>query len=283
MSRRLTGEAGRSQRRSVAATVVVMVGLLAGACAVTETTSWQATSGRAPMVEDSSGAPPVSRSSLDQPTIDPLARTPRFGPPPPPVHVMLASAGPGMVPWIHSVPTTQRVVFITVDDGYVKDPAAIAVVKAANIRLTAFLTVYAVNDQTPYYRGLARLGSRIESHAITHKQLEGQPYEYQREQICGSADWLALTFGQRPALFRPPYGLVDDTTLTIAQECGYRAGVHWSVAADDEFHGRPDDPRLGPGDILLLHWRANLAESLVEVLIAIKKAGLTPALLEEYV
>jgi hypothetical protein len=59
--------------------------------------------------------------------------------------------------------------------------------------------------------------------------------------------------------------------------------VHWTHAADLEFLGADYDQVLKPGDILLLHFRADTAESLVNVLGSIKKAGLTPALLEDYI
>ena len=204
-----------------------------------------------------------------------------FGPPPPARPVTLASA-PGAVPWTNRVPTDRPVVFVTIDDGYVQDPAVLAVLEKAEVAVTAFLTVYAVNHHVAYFTRLQELGARIGSHAITHRRLKGEPQWFQQEQLCGSASWLGATFGRAPTLFRPPYGLQDDATLRIARTCGYRAGVHWTHAGDGRFGG-PDDHRLlRPGDIILLHFQQDLARSLVDVLTAVRRAGLTPALLDDY-
>ncbi|HET6211842.1 MAG TPA: polysaccharide deacetylase family protein [Micromonosporaceae bacterium] len=139
--------------------------------------------------------------------------------------VTLDPAPPGMVPWIGTVPTTQRVIFITIDDGYDQDPAVPAVLKAANVKLTMFLTDNAISRYLPYFQGLAKLGSAVGSHAVTHVQLKDQPYEYQKQQLCDSRVWLGQHLGTPPTLFRPPYGQYDDNTLKAGFDCGYKVYI----------------------------------------------------------
>jgi peptidoglycan/xylan/chitin deacetylase (PgdA/CDA1 family) len=207
-----------------------------------------------------------------------LSRVPRFDPPPPAVPVPLA-AGPRAA-WLARVPTDQPVAFITIDDGWVRLPEAVALVRAANVPVTLFLTVNAIRADPAYFTGFP--GAGIQAHTVSHPRLKGMPYAFQRREVCGSADQLAAIYGRRPTLFRAPFGEHDATTLQVMRDCGMLAALYWKETVDDGVVRFQEGATVQRGDIILMHFRPRFVDDLIATLQAIKAAGLTPALLENY-
>jgi len=228
---------------------------------------------------DSASSPDARSDELDKL----LARVPNFPPAPDPVPVTLPRR-PNAAAYTARIPTDHPVAFITVDDGRVKDRDASAVMNAAQVPITAFLTTNTISDDKQYFADLAQAGLVIEAHTVSHPRLSTLTYEQQRQELCQSAELLEDWYGQRPLYFRPPYGDRNEDTLRAAWSCGYRAGFGWrAVVADGEIRYQDPTGVLQPGDIILLHFRSNFALDLVVALEAIKAAGLTPARLTDYV
>jgi peptidoglycan/xylan/chitin deacetylase (PgdA/CDA1 family) len=187
-------------------------------------------------------------------------------------------------PLLYQVPTTQRVAFITIDDGVVRRPEAEGLLRAAHVPTTLFLISTVAQEDPPFFLALQRQGALIEAHTLTHPLLRGRSYAFQKRQICASAEALAHLTGRRPVLFRPPYGEYDRTTLRAAHVCGMKAVVHWRATTNKGtvFYQSPDK-RLHPGDIVLMHFRPAFVADFLAVLRAIHNSGLTPARLEDYV
>jgi peptidoglycan/xylan/chitin deacetylase (PgdA/CDA1 family) len=211
---------------------------------------------------------------------DYLARLPKFGPRPTPERITLPS-GPEAA-WLTHIPTTQPVAFLTIDDGWIRRPEALELVKAAGVPVTLFLTINAIRDNPGYFKTLQGDGAVIEAHTITHTNLVGQSYAYQKHEVCGSADQLGALYGRRPLLFRPPFGNKDATTLKVVHDCGLEAAFFWKETVNNGVVRYQAGNRVQPGDIILMHFRPRFADDFVAALQAIKDAGLTPALLEDY-
>ncbi|MGX6600787.1 polysaccharide deacetylase family protein [Micromonosporaceae bacterium Da 78-11] len=217
--------------------------------------------------------PPVGWSLTDVPT---------FGPAPAPEPIVLPAGDE--VPYLSRIPVTQPVAFLTIDDGYLKNPEAIKLFAAAGIPVTLFLTTSAIHDDVPFFDRLRAHGAVIEAHTLTHTELRGRPYEFQKREICGSADRLAQWYGRRPVLFRPPYGTKDHNTLRAAHDCGMKAAFMWKETVDKgKVRYQEEEHRVQPGDIILMHFRPAFVKDFLAALRAIKRAGLTPALLTDYV
>jgi peptidoglycan/xylan/chitin deacetylase (PgdA/CDA1 family) len=208
------------------------------------------------------------------------ADIPVFPPAPPPEPITLPESG--SVPYLSRIPTQQRVAFITIDDGYQKPPEAPGLLAAAGVPVTLFLTTDAIRDDEPYFARLQEHGAVIEAHTITHTELRGKSYAFQRREICGSADRLGLRYHRRPVLFRPPFGTKDATTLRAAHDCGIKAGFMWKETVHKGKVRYQEGRRVQPGDIILMHFRPAFVRDFLAALRAIRKAGLTPALLEDY-
>jgi peptidoglycan/xylan/chitin deacetylase (PgdA/CDA1 family) len=230
-----------------------------------------------------SASPTRSPASPPRSIADYLAMLPTFPPAPAPIAVDLPHAA-GRAAWISRIPTSQPVAFLTIDDGAVKSPAAIALMRAAGIPVTLFLTTNIISDNKPYFAQLQDLGAVIEDHTISHPELINLDYAHQRNELCHSADLLGSWYGRRPVIFRPPYGDKNDDTLRAAWDCGLKAGFFWKETVDKgKVRYQTALHKVQPGDIILMHFRPAFADDFVAALKAIKDAGLTPALLEDYV
>ena len=210
-------------------------------------------------------------------------RLPRFdAPPPPPARKLGLLTAPAA--HVSRVPTTDPVAFITIDDGYVRHPEALALIRDSQVPVSLFLISSVAAQDPKFFSDIhEQTGAAIQAHSVTHSRLRGRSAEAQRQEICGSADQLEQLFGTRPTLFRAPGGLKDDTTLRVAAECGMRAVLFWKEAVNDGRVQFQEGDRIQPGDVILMHFRATFVDDYLAALQAIKDAGLTPARLEDYV
>lgn len=225
--------------------------------------------------------PPGSQKPPDPNGPDYLKRLPKFDPPPAPVKMSISN-GPEAA-WISRIQTDQKVAFLTIDDGWTKRPEALPLIQNAHVPVTLFLTINAIKDNTNYFKSLQAAGAVIEAHTITHNGLVGKAYEMQKHEACGSADQLGQWYGRRPVLFRPPGGNKDSTTLKAVHDCNMRAAFFWKETVDRGVVRYQSGSKVQAGDIILMHFRDAFVDDFIAALQAIKNAGLTPALLEDYI
>lgn len=179
---------------------------------------------------------------------------------------------------IWNVPTQDKVVFITVDDGWQRTPEAEQLIASRNVPVTAFpLPMPAGFDPGFFKRVTAVPGSSVQNHSVSHGDLSLLPLAEQQAEICDARDALARLFGSAPTVFRPPYFAWNADTLQAAANCGYRysltASADFSWGASNVWHPGP----LQAGDVILLHWTDTLAADLDRALAAAQAAGLRPA------
>ena len=181
-----------------------------------------------------------------------------------------SSAG---APLVSRVPTTDRVVFVTIDDGLVQDPAVVELVRRMRIPVTLFLVRDFAQQGQAYFQQFVDLGGLVEAHTVKHPDLTTLSAERQYTEICGPLDAFEGLFGRRPVLFRPPGGAYNSTTQSIAASCGYQYVVNWTAAAND---GRIDwqAASMQPGDIVLFHFRDDLVAEPRAARHAVQAAGL---------
>jgi peptidoglycan/xylan/chitin deacetylase (PgdA/CDA1 family) len=212
-----------------------------------------------------------------------LARMPKFGPPPPAVPIRLAN-GPTATMFYRLPVGGAKVAFLTMDDGIYQLPDDLTLMKAAHIPFTMFLIGPVAQHNPAFFKQLEADGGVIEDHTLTHPDLKGMPEATQQHEICGARSMLGSTFGRTPIFFRPPYGSFDPTTLAAVHECGLQAAFCWrETVRDGVVYYQTKVHQIQPGDIVLMHFRTTFTEDLLAALTAIHDAGLTPALLEDYI
>lgn len=186
------------------------------------------------------------------------------------------------VPVLSRLPINDNVVFLTMDDGLVQDPAATKLLLQAKVPVTLFLVRSTITGGADYFRQWVRGGALIEDHTLNHPDMSRLNEAQQRAEICGNADLTERTFGRRPVLFRPPYGNWNQATRTAAGKCGIRAILLWHAAVNDgrvQFQG-PN--HLQPGDIILMHFRTNTVGDMQAVLTQARADGMRLGRIEDY-
>ncbi|MFF0461110.1 polysaccharide deacetylase family protein [Streptomyces mexicanus] len=220
-------------------------------------------------------------------------------PPAPPARKLHVHARPGfqvehqeswdLPPVFTTVPTRDKVVFLTIDDGAEKDPAFLRMMNDLKIPYTAFLTDYLIKDDYAYFRTMQSSGVTLNNHTLHHRYLPGLSYEQQRREICDMQDVMEQQFGTRPKMFRPPYGNYNQDTLRAAKSCGIRYAPIWNEEVYvDHWEFRESDQRLRPGDIVLTHfrgraeWNGTMVDDMRRFLDYVTAHGYAVARLEDY-
>ena len=198
----------------------------------------------------------------------PLAPAPK-----PSARATAPAAGPGLAPVVDRVPTRDKVVFLTYDDGAERDPRFVDMVRELRLPVSVFLTDSVVGPGYGHFARLRAVGATVQNHTLDHPSLRGLPYAGQRAEICGQQDKLKQRFGIRPRFLRPPYGTYDTTTQRAAADCGIAAVVRGRDAGDGP---------LRTGDILSGFDDPNLTEGTIALLRRLQAEGFTAARLEDY-
>jgi peptidoglycan/xylan/chitin deacetylase (PgdA/CDA1 family) len=167
---------------------------------------------------------------------DPAPPFPRLNPDARAERAWLVAEGP-----LHPASDGRRLVTFTFDDGPSPDttPALLKVLEAHHIRATFFLiggylegSGRRAQQARDCAKRIAQAGHYIGNHTFDHKLLTTLPEPAALAEIDDSEVAIERATGERPALFRPPYGQVDP-----ALEKGLAARqlemLLWSIDVDD--------------------------------------------------
>ncbi|MFR9794457.1 polysaccharide deacetylase family protein [Streptomyces sp. MS06] len=195
----------------------------------------------------------------------------------------------GLPPVFTTVPTKQKVVFLTIDDGAEKDPAFLRMMSDLKIPYTAFLSDYLIRKDYGYFRKMHARGVTLNNHTLHHRYLPALSYRSQKREICGMQDVIRKQYGTRPTVFRPPYGNYNQDTLRAAKSCGIEYAPLWDEEVYvDHWEYRESDRDLHPGDIVLTHfrgrkeWKGTMPDMIRRFLKKVTAEGYAVARLEDY-
>ncbi|WAL76374.1 polysaccharide deacetylase family protein [Kitasatospora sp. YST-16] len=213
--------------------------------------------------------------------------------PAPPADRPIKLTKSGQVPVFSEVPTSDKVVFITIDDGAEKDPKFVEMLTELKVPITMFLTKDIVKGDYGYFKPLQALGNSIQNHTVSHPVMSKLTAAQQKSQVCDDQAALTEQYGTAPYLFRPPYGDGANTpTLnTAVQECGPRAVVLWRESMQiHDMQYQAADKKLKNGDIILAHFRGpselkgeTMTQMFGELLSRIQEQGFAVARLDDYI
>ncbi|MFG2842460.1 polysaccharide deacetylase family protein [Kitasatospora sp. NPDC101155] len=213
--------------------------------------------------------------------------------PAPPTDKPIKLERTGTVPVFSDVKTSDKVVFITIDDGAEKDPKFVEMLTDLKVPITMFLTKDIVKNDYGYFKPLQALGNHIQNHTVTHPVMSKLPADKQKSEICDDQATLTQQYGTAPLLFRPPFGDGANTPMlnTSVQQCGPRAIVLWRESMQiHDMQYQAADKKLKPGDIILAHFRgpkelkgATMTQMFGELLARIQEQGFSVARLDDYI
>ncbi|MEU7091164.1 polysaccharide deacetylase family protein [Kitasatospora aureofaciens] len=213
--------------------------------------------------------------------------------PAPPADKPIKLERSGTVPVFSDVKTTDKVVFITIDDGAEKDPKFVEMLTDLKVPITMFLTKDIVKNDYGYFKPLQALGNHIQNHTVTHPVMSKLSPEKQKSEVCEDQAALTQQYGTAPLLFRPPFGDGANTPMlnNSVQQCGPRAIVLWRESMQiHDMQYQAGDKKLKPGDIILAHFRgpkelkgATMTQMFADLLARIQEQGFSVARLDDYI
>lgn len=219
--------------------------------------------------------------------------TPLPAAPAPPADRPIKLTRTGKVPVIKQVPTGQKVVFITVDDGAEKDPTFIRMMQDLKVPITMFLMNDTIKNDYGYFKPLQALGNSIQNHTLHHPAMNTVSEARQRQEVCGDQQILTREYGAAPYLFRPPYGAgaYSAELNSAVQACGPRAIVYWDETMEiTGLEYQTPDRKLRDGDIILAHFRGpselkgeSMTAMFANLLKRIHEQGFAVARLDDYI
>jgi peptidoglycan-N-acetylglucosamine deacetylase len=187
----------------------------------------------------------------------------------------LASSRPGLLPrspapissWLRRAlgvedsTLEQRGYALTFDDGPHAQgtPATLEILARAGVHATFFLVGEQVLSNPSLAGEIVAGGHQVALHCHRHRNLLRLTPRQVREDVARAMEAIERSSGVTPALYRPPYGVLNATALRLAREAGRRTMLwsHWG--RDWEADATPDSiaARLtdgaGEGSVLLLH------------------------------
>jgi peptidoglycan/xylan/chitin deacetylase (PgdA/CDA1 family) len=180
-----------------------------------------------------------------------------FAPAPPPTvkPITLSASDPTV---FSHVPITEKVAFVTIDDGIEKDPEFIQMVKDFRVPITISLADVLIRDDYAYFEKLYETGYvSIQNHTVTHPlSMPSLSASRQLDEISGQQEKLHKEYGVTPYIFRPPGGNYDATTIASAGGAGLKGVMLWKEAMEiSDMEYQTTAHHLHPGDIILCHFR----------------------------
>jgi peptidoglycan/xylan/chitin deacetylase (PgdA/CDA1 family) len=182
---------------------------------------------------------------------------------------------------LYSLPVEKRVVFITIDDGGFMSKKAAQYINQNKIPITSFIMPEPLVKRWDKFDLIKT--QTYENHSNTHRHMKRMTFAQQKEEICRSNTIIRRKSGREPAFFRPPGGDFNAVTKKAMVACGVRYLAMWNVVADDGVIRMRRNRQLMPGDIILMHYKTSMVESLKNVMAQLKRKNLQPALLRDYV
>ena len=182
---------------------------------------------------------------------------------------------------------------LTFDDGPHAQgtPAVLELLAAADVRATFFLVGEQVRRNPSLAREIVAAGHGIGVHCERHRNLLRLTPAQTRHDIESAEAVIAETTGVAPALYRPPYGVLNAAALRLARRRGWRTllwshwGRDWERRATPQSIAARVTGGAGEGAVLLLHdaddysapgsWQRTVA-ALPCVLATLAERGLDP-------
>ena len=179
---------------------------------------------------------------------------------------------------VHRVPTTEKVVALTFDDGPHPEftPQILNILDQYHVKATFFMIGSRMERYPGIVKEVLQKGHVIANHTYTHPrniEADTAPQIMKELELCERV--IERMTGRRSYLFRPPRGLIDGTVYTIAQDEGYQT-ILWTVSADHHDAPTPElmaqrvSRLIKPGGIILAHdgtftsrWKDVRATSLI--------------------
>ncbi|KLU62164.1 bifunctional xylanase/deacetylase precursor [Peptococcaceae bacterium CEB3] len=183
----------------------------------------------------------------------------------------VTSGGPVRV--IYSLPSKERVVYLTIDDGWFPNEGVLRLMREYHIPVTTFLIEQAAQEHAAFWHEFVSAGGHIQDHTFSHPFLSHLSPAEEKSQIAQPLEYFRQ-FGPVPDELRPPYGDFNSKVEQAARDAGIKYIVMWDAEMEQSKLTTVHQQRLQPGDIILLHWVPGLDREMSQLLNIIRKENL---------
>jgi peptidoglycan/xylan/chitin deacetylase (PgdA/CDA1 family) len=198
-----------------------------------------------------------------------------------PVMVPVRSpAAPDPAKPLYRLPTDQRQIVLTIDDGPSAFTPAILKILAENQVPAVFFWIGG-NKGLDMAAEVIKQGHQVGSHTWSHPVLTKLDAAGQHDQLVRAQEALRKGAGAEIPFVRPPYGSQNADTLKIAAELKQTV-VLWNVDSRDwALADHPEQivpnvlSQVKPGSIILMHERAQTVQVLPDLIKRLKAEGYT--------
>lgn len=135
---------------------------------------------------------------------------------------------------IYSVETSEKKISISFDAAWGSEftQEILDILKKYNIKSTFFLVGFWADDYPLQVKRIFEAGHEIGNHSSTHPDLAKVSKEEIIHELNVTGEKIEKITGEKPILFRPPFGSYNNTLLTTAKELGYYT-IQWDVDSLD--------------------------------------------------
>jgi peptidoglycan/xylan/chitin deacetylase (PgdA/CDA1 family) len=173
-----------------------------------------------------------------------------------------------------------KVIGLTFDDGPDSKvtPVVLEILKNHNIKAAFFCVGEKMANNPELVKRISEEGHIIGNHSYTHHfffDLFGK--KKMTEEILGTESVIRNITGKENKLFRPPYGVINPTLVTVLKSNNYKV-VGWSLRSKDTVIKDKDKlmnrlrSGLKEGDIVLFHDRLEYMTDVLENFINLAKS-----------
>lgn len=194
---------------------------------------------------------------------------------------MVSSWLAGRIIPIYSVETPRKQVAFSFDAVWGADQTGelLAILEKHQVKTTFFLGGFWLEKYPEMVKAIAKAGHEIGNHTYTHPHLNTLPPEKIAEELTRTHRLIVELTGQKPWLFRPPFGEYSNKVIETADKCGYTT-IIWDVDSLDwrdlssEAMVNRVYPKIQPGSIVLFHNAGKHTPRAIDILFTkLKKDG----------
>ena len=178
----------------------------------------------------------------------------------------------------------KKKIALTFDDGpHPKNtPKIISILEENDVKATFFVIGVNAKNYPEALKLVSEKGHEIGNHTYSHGIIRGKSLKSIAREVIEAEEEIKGLTGVSTNLLRPPCGLYDDTTVSFAQENGYKI-VLWNIDTLDWEHSSVSDiistvtGGVKGGDIILFHdyisGENNTFEALKQIIPILKNKG----------
>ncbi|MFF2480123.1 polysaccharide deacetylase family protein [Paenibacillus sp. NPDC058071] len=181
----------------------------------------------------------------------------------------------------------EKRIALTFDDGPDQryTPAILDILKKKGVKATFFLVGQQVKKEPEVAKRIVDEGHAVGNHSMHHKKMSKLTDQEIADEISEADELIEKAIGEKPNMFRAPYGAVSDSLKKQLAEDG-RTLVGWNIDTKDWAGTSPKAMRemirkeADPGDIILMHSFGSkniqhTVEALPGIIDDLKKMGYT--------